>query len=91
MNSKVSALASLAASIAVIGGVCAFNAGPVYADPLVKYHSSEACEKEAARRNADYRRQNADSTAPGVTYYCEPWEWVENKSWGLFVKANSYP
>lgn len=89
MNRGVSALASFAASVAVVGGVCALNAGQAYADPIAKYSSPDACEKEAAKRNAEYRRSNEGSTAPGVTFYCEPWEWVETKSWGLFWRPNS--
>ena len=91
MSKRVSVLASFAASVAVIGGICGINAGSAYADPIAKYGSPEACERAAAQRNAEARSGRGDSTVPGVTYYCEPWEWVENKSWGLFVKSNPWP
>ncbi|MBF6327483.1 hypothetical protein [Nocardia transvalensis] len=91
MSKRVSALASFAASVAVIGGICLINAGSASADPIAKFGSPEACDQAAAQRNAEYQSQHQDSTAPGITYYCEPYEWVENRSWGLYVRENPWP
>ncbi|MFF0491293.1 hypothetical protein ACWDSJ_05750 [Nocardia sp. NPDC003482] len=89
MSKRISALATFAASAAVIGGICAANAGVASAAPIAKYGTPQACDQAAAQKNAEYRRDHADSTAPGLTYYCEPYEWVETKSWGLFVRSNA--
>lgn len=92
MRRKASALASFAASVAVIGGICAFNAGPAAAvPPLEKFGTPEACQKRADQKNAEETKRRGDSTTPGHTYYCEPYEWVERKSWGLYVRENRWP
>ncbi|MFJ1458133.1 hypothetical protein [Nocardia sp. N2S4-5] len=92
MRRKASALASFAAAVAVIGGICTLNAGSAAAaGPIEKFGTPQACENRANQKNAEETRRRGQSTTPGHTYYCEPYEWVERKSWGLYVKDNPWP
>ncbi|NEW35042.1 hypothetical protein GV791_21115 [Nocardia cyriacigeorgica] len=80
--------ASLVIGSVAAGAVMVGFSGAAYAapKPLAVYDSKSDCQAEANRRTAENRERNKESTAPGIYYYCEPWETVQRKTWALFYR-----